>query len=197
MNRFESVDSYMEYHKEWADQLSTIREILLSTELEETVKWGVPAYTLDGKIIVGVGAFKNFISIWFHQGVFLTDPEKVLVNAQAGVTKALRQWRFNENDSININTIHSYILEAIKNQKNGIELAIKRNKSVPIPSLFQERLNKESVLKTAYYNFTPFKQREFCEYISGAKQEATKSRRLEKIIPMIEQGIGLHDKYRK
>ncbi|HEY5691381.1 MAG TPA: YdeI/OmpD-associated family protein [Cyclobacteriaceae bacterium] len=43
---------------------------------------------------------------------------------------------------------------------------------------------------------TPFKQREYAEYINDAAKQETKARRLEKIISMISKGIGLNDKYR-
>ena len=39
-------------------------------------------------------------------------------------------------------------------------------------------------------------QREYADYIESAKREATKITRLEKIIPLIEKGIGLNDKYK-
>ncbi|WP_245625567.1 YdeI/OmpD-associated family protein [Flagellimonas eckloniae] len=42
----------------------------------------------------------------------------------------------------------------------------------------------------------PTSKKEYCEYINEAKQEKTKIKRLEKIIPMIEKGIGLNDAYR-
>lgn len=197
MERFESVDAYIEHHEFWASKLNELREILLSTELIETVKWGAPAYTLDGKILVGLGAFKNFLSIWFHQGVFLSDENQVLINAQKGVTKALRQWRINKDDNINKPLILKYILEAIENHKNGVELEVQRKKTIEIPSILNEQFENNSSLYAAFKKFTPFKQREFCEHISDARKEATQLRRLEKIIAMIEQGVGLNDKYRK
>ncbi len=43
---------------------------------------------------------------------------------------------------------------------------------------------------------TPYKQRDYCEYIAEAKQQKTKESRLEKIIPMISKGQGLNDKYK-
>jgi uncharacterized protein YdeI (YjbR/CyaY-like superfamily) len=52
-------------------------------------------------------------------------------------------------------------------------------------------------LKKAFNLFSPYKQREFMEYINEAKQEKTKANRLEKIKPMILSNIGLNDKYRK
>ncbi|WP_325262934.1 YdeI/OmpD-associated family protein, partial [Flavobacterium sp.] len=44
--------------------------------------------------------------------------------------------------------------------------------------------------------FSPYKQKEFIEYIESAKREETKLTRIEKIKPMILDNIGLNDKYR-
>ena len=61
----------------------------METELLETIKWGVPVYTLNDKNVLGMGAFKSYVGIWFFQGAFLDDPQKKLINAQEGKTKAL------------------------------------------------------------------------------------------------------------
>ena len=52
-------------------------------------------------------------------------------------------------------------------------------------------------LKFQFDNLSLTARREFAEYISEAKRETTKIKRLEKIIPMIQSGIGLNDKYKK
>ncbi|MGE4347330.1 MAG: YdeI/OmpD-associated family protein, partial [Flavobacteriaceae bacterium] len=51
-------------------------------------------------------------------------------------------------------------------------------------------------LKDAFEKLTSGKQKESTLYINEAKQEATNIKRVEKIIPMILQGVGLHDKYK-
>ena len=55
---------------------------------------------------------------------------------------------------------------------------------------------KDPVLKSAFEELTPGKQREYCEHIAEAKRDSTKKSRLEKIIPMIQQRKGLYDKYK-
>ena len=40
------------------------------------------------------------------------------------------------------------------------------------------------------------KRKEYAAYVIEAKREETKVKRLEKIKPMILEGIGLNDKYR-
>jgi len=114
MQRAESVDDYIENAEHWRPELERLREVLTSTELEETVKWGGPCYTLDGKNIVGMGAFKSYVGLWFHQGALLSDPEGMLVNASEGKTKALRQWRFTSGKDIKPRLIKKYVNEAIE-----------------------------------------------------------------------------------
>ena len=94
MKKDTTVLDYIEKHQTYMKELVLLRDILNNTDLEETIKWGAPCYTINGKNIVGMAAFKSYIGLWFHQGVFLKDLKKVLINAQEGTTKALRQWRF-------------------------------------------------------------------------------------------------------
>jgi uncharacterized protein YdeI (YjbR/CyaY-like superfamily) len=196
MKRYKTVNEYIAGNKEWGDSLRILRKIIKSTELKETVKWGAPAYTVDDKNIVGIGAFKSYVGLWFFQGALLKDKRKKLVNAQEGVTKALRQWRFNSPDEIDEKIILEYIEEAIANQKAGKQIKPAKKSSFEIPEELTEALNKNKKLRKNFDNFTPFKQREYCEYISGAKRDVTRKTRLEKIIPMILEGVGLNDKYR-
>jgi uncharacterized protein YdeI (YjbR/CyaY-like superfamily) len=96
----------------WATELEILQTIISKTNLVETIKWGAPVYTLNGKNIVGITGFKNHFALWFYKGVDLKDEYKVLVNAQEGVTKSLRQWRFTSKSEINEKLILEYIEEA-------------------------------------------------------------------------------------
>lgn len=191
-----TVDDYLIDVAHWQDELLALRRIVLSTDLTETVKWGMPCYTYDGKNIVGMSGFKSYFGLWFHQGVFLSDPAKVLVNAQSGKTKALRQWRMTSEQDIKIDLIKSYILESIEHARAGKKVpnAVPRKLNCP-PSLMAA-LKNDSTLQTAFNNFRTAQQCDFADYISSAKQEATKQRRLKNIIPLIQDGVGLNDKYK-
>jgi uncharacterized protein YdeI (YjbR/CyaY-like superfamily) len=179
----------------WSEELELLKAILAKTELTETTKWGGPVYVLDGKNVIGVGGFKNYFTIWFFNGVFLRDEKKVLVNAQEGVTKSLRQWRFTSKEEVNETAILDYILEAIANEKQGKSIKPEKGK-VFVSDFFEKELDSNPILKEAFYKFSPYKQKEFLEYIETAKREETKRSRIEKIKPMILENIGLNDKYR-
>lgn len=197
MKRASSPEEYIEYHENWSHLLNDLRAVLLDTELEETIKWGAPVYTINGKNVVGLGAFKHHASLWFFNGVFLKDDQQKLVNAQEGKTKALRQWRFETNELTDKSLVKSYVLDAIENQKLGKVIKPNRNKKeVVIEGLLKNSLTADTAFKIAFENLTPGKQREYAEHISSAKREATQLNRLEKIKPMVLAGKGLHDKYK-
>ena len=181
---------------QWEEELEIIKSILAKTDLVETTKWGGSIYIHNNKNILGVGGFKSYFGVWFMNGVFLKDEAKVLVNAQEGVTKALRQWHFNSKEEINEKLLLEYIKEAIENESKGLShKPIK--KEVVICDFFANELKNDQTFAKAFEVFSPFKQKEFLEYIVTAKQEKTKISRMEKIKPMILQNIGLNDKYRK
>ena len=196
MKRFNTVDAYIAGHPDWANELVRIREILHSTELEEAVKWGAPGYTCDGKNMSGAGAFKRHISLWFHQGALLSDPDGVLANAQEGKTIAMRQWRIGSAKDIKARTIKAYVKEAIKLQRAGKPLGPRRGKPIVDPPELEAVFKKSQKLRTAFESLTPGKQRQYTEHVSEAKRAETKLRRVEKIKPMILGGVGLHDKYK-
>ncbi|NKI32964.1 YdeI/OmpD-associated family protein [Croceivirga thetidis] len=198
MDKAAKIEAYFEEEHEFKKAIGTLREIILKTPLEETFKWMFPTYTLQNKNVLAICKFKNHFGIWFFNGVFLTDPLNVLENAQEGKTKAMRHWKFSNEYDIDPNQVMAYVNEAIINQKNNRVLTPtkKSTKHIETPELLMEAFKKNAKLKKAYQNFSEYKRKEFNEYISTAKQEKTKLKRLEKILPMIEDGIGLNDKYR-
>ena len=196
MSKINSVEEYIEANSHFSEALILLREIINSTELEETLKWSAPVYTINNKNVLGLGAFKNHFGIWFFNGVFLKDEKQLLTNAQEK-TKALRQMRFESFSEIDKNTVLVYVKEAIENQILGKELKPeKKGKPIIIPKELNDVFKKDTLLKDSFQNLTPFKQREYADYIDTAKRVETKQARLEKIIPMIFKGIGLNDKYK-
>lgn len=180
----------------WEEGLDLIKSIINKAPLEETIKWGAPVYTFKGKNVLGVMGFKDYFALWFYKGVFLKDEAGVLVNASAeGATKSLRQWRFTSKTDINEKLLLQYINEAIEVEKAG--LAIKPEKKIlPVPGLLQKELDASPSLSGAFSKFSQSRQNEFNEYVGTAKREETALSRIEKIKPMILEGIGLNDKYR-
>ncbi len=191
-----SIEEYINCHSYWEEELRQLHEMLLTTQLKPEIKWGAPVYTLEGKNVIGIGAFKNHYGLWFFNGALLKRNTSLLVNAQEGKTKALRQIRFEKGDEVKTSLLLPYIQEAIENQQKGREIKPDFNKELVIPDELSTALKVDKELETSFKNLTPGKQREYADYISDAKRETTKKSRIEKITPMIKNGVGLHDKYK-
>jgi uncharacterized protein YdeI (YjbR/CyaY-like superfamily) len=196
MERYGTVDAYIESSGAWREALVLLRGVFMECGLEETVKWGGPCYTVDGKNVVGLASFKSYVGIWFFQGALLSDPDRVLMNAQEGTTRAMRQWRFQSIDEIDVSRVRVYVLEAVENQRRGLEIRADRSKPVEVPQVLREALRAHPEAQDAFDRMGKGKQREYAEYIGEARQEATRTKRLEKILPMIVAGVGLNDRYR-
>lgn len=196
MKRYTSVDDYIAGAESWRPELEKLREILGSTALTEEVKWGAPCYTYKGKNLVGLASFKGWVCLWFHQGALLKDDSRVLVNAQEGKTKALRQWRMTSASDIKPAIIKRYVKEAIALVDAGKEIRTERTKTVDVPDELANAMRRHKGATAAFRKLTPGRQREYAEHIASAKRDDTKQKRIERILPMIAAGIGLHDKYR-
>jgi uncharacterized protein YdeI (YjbR/CyaY-like superfamily) len=195
MKRSRSVDEYIATAEQWQGELQRLREILQSNALTEEVKWGAPCYTWKGKNVVGIGGFKSYFGLWFHQGALLGDDAGVLINAQEGKTKALRQWRMSTARDIKPTIIRRYVKESITNIDAGREIRASRDKSIVVPDELAKAMRRHKGATAAFRKLRPGLQREYAGYVSEAKRDDTKQKRIAKILPMIVAGKGLNDRY--
>ena len=184
------------YNDQWTDAEEFMQQLIVKTNLDKAIKWGMEVYTFNNKNVIGWGGFKNFFSLWFYNGVFLSDPENVLVNASDGKTKSMRQWRFTNVDDMDEKKILAYINESIQTIKDGKEIKPDAFEAKKPEGIFKDFLEKNTDVKKAFEKLTKGKQKEYVVYIDEAKQEKTKTSRLEKIKELILQNKGLNDKYK-
>jgi len=194
----DQIQSYITEHEKFIELLAALRGIIKKHPFEETLKWGMPTYVYDKRNLIGIGAFKNHVAIWFFQGALLQDKEQILHNAQETKTKAMRQVHFKNINDLNASIINKYIQETIDNQNNGLAiLKSKPLKKVILPHELSNYLKEHASLTDSFFKLTPGRQKEYAAYIISAKREQTKSDRLKKITPLIKKGKGLNDKYKR
>lgn len=196
MKRSKTVEGYIRDADQWQDELRKLRTILNETGLVEEIKWGAPCYTHKGKNVIGLAAFKQWFCLWFHQGALLEDKNNVLMNAQEGKTKALRQWRMTSASQIKPRIVKGYAKEAMLLVDSGKEIKADRSKPVEMPDELSKAMRRYKGATAGFRDLTTGKQREYAEYIASAKRDETKQKRIEKVLPMIAAGKGLNDKYR-
>lgn len=191
------IETYISKHEKFSVLLNELRRILNEHPFEETLKWGIPTYVYDKKNLVGIGAFKHHVGLWFFQGALLKDEKQILHNAQERKTKAMRQIHFKDINEINETILNTYLKETINNQKKGLSIKIKRsNEEVILTPELEAYLKEHPSMQKAFNELTVGKQREYAAYISSAKREKTKNDRLDKIRPLVLKGEGLNDKYK-
>lgn len=188
------VDFFFTKAKSWQQEYAILREICLSTELEEELKWGVPCYTLDKKNVVLIHGFKDYCALLFHKGALIKDKEGLLIQQTENV-QAARQLRFTSLKEITKSkiVIKEYIQQAIQIEKEGIKVPMKKTTEFAVPEEFAAILKSNAKLKKAFEALTPGRQRGYLLFFSQAKQSKTREARVEKYIPHILAGKGIDD----
>lgn len=188
------VDGYIQELPTWSKEIcNKLRKIILSssTKIVEDWKWG-PNYYYQG-MICGYGAFKNHVSFVFFQGALMSDPHKILKENEGNLHN--RHIKFTSAKEINATVLKGYIKEAMKNNELGEKIVQPKSKTVTLHDDFVKALQKAK-LRLKFEGYTYYKQKEISEWISAAKQDATRESRIEKAIEMILVGKSLNDKYR-
>ncbi|MEY3422812.1 MAG: hypothetical protein RIR48_3141 [Bacteroidota bacterium] len=182
--------------RNWSTELQHVRQIMLESDLNEEIKWGVPVYTYDGKNVVIISALKDCVTFGFFKGVLLKDTHKILEKQGESVQSA-RIIRFTSVSQISELSliIKEYIKEAILIEDSGVKVEFKKDLE-PVPSELEDRFEDLPALKDAFYALTPGKRRGYVIYISQPKGSEARFSRIEKCIDKIMNGEGLHDKYK-
>lgn len=110
----EKVETYFSQQTLWVQEQQSLRAILNDFPFSEDIKWRFPTYIYGGKNLVAIAAFKSYFGLWFFEGATLTDSAGVLINAQPGKTKMMRQWRMMGTQEIDEDLIRIYLTEVIQ-----------------------------------------------------------------------------------
>ena len=164
----------------WTDELQFLRAIVLKAGLGEELKWSMPCYTMNGKNILIVAAWKDYCSISFFKGALLKDTKQLLATPGEN-SNAMRQFRFTDTKQI-IKTeklILQYIKEAVVIEQSGVKITAPKKELVIIPELKEEFVNNPQ-FKNAFYELTAGRQRVYLIYFSTAKQSNTRLSRIKK-----------------
>jgi len=188
------VEFFFRKSKKWQKELEQLRKIVLDCGLEEELKWGVPCYTSEESNIVLMHEFKEYCALLFFKGALLKDAHGILIQQTKNV-QAARQIRFtNLREIVGAKTIiKSLIKDAIKVEKAGLKVNLKKTTEYTVPVEFQNKLDDFPALKTAFNSLTPGRQRGYLLHFSSAKQSKTREARVEKYMKHILNGKGIDD----
>ena len=161
-------------------------------EAEEALKWSAPAFILDGKILLIIAAFKAHAALNFWRGQEIGD----------GSPKAGAMGQFGRLTSVD-DLPPADALDALIREAAGLAKSVpapRKTKHAPKPPPemhpeFAAALDNSPEAKAKFESFAPSARRDYLEWISEAKQEGTRTKRIATAVEWIGEGKKRHWKY--
>jgi uncharacterized protein YdeI (YjbR/CyaY-like superfamily) len=197
LRRDPRIDAYIAKAEPFARPiLQKVRERVhdVLPDVEEAIKWNMPAYTLDGKIVAITAAFKAHAALNFWRGQeLLRNDANADAMGQFGKIKSVE-------DLPGDAEFDRLIREAAELAKSAP--APRKTKAEPKPALvvhpdFAAALDRAPQAKAALDGFPPSARRDYLEWIAEAKQEATRHKRIATALEWLSEGKRRNWKYER
>jgi len=165
-------------------------------DLEEVMRWSMLAFKGKG-LVICLGGFKQHVNFLFFRGAELEDPQGLFQRDESGGSSSFI--RLTDSSQIQDAPFRDLVKRAAHLDANVAPLPkpVSKRAPIPMPAALKKALAKNKTAQQSYEKLAPSHQREYNEWISGAKQEATIQRRIEKALAKLTANEGLNDKYRK
>jgi uncharacterized protein YdeI (YjbR/CyaY-like superfamily) len=160
-------------------------------EAEETMKWSSPAFTVDGKILLMMAAFKAHATLNFWRGQEIGDNQKSGAMGQFGKLTS-------EADLPTNGELDAMIREAAALAKTAPAPRKVKHEPKPVSKMhpeFAAALNASPKAQEVLDGFPPSAQRDYLDWITDAKQDATRTKRITDAVQWLSEGKRRHWKY--
>lgn len=190
------VDAYIAKQADFARPILTHLRAMLHEACpdgEETLKWGMPSVTYKGKILAGMAAFKAHATFGYWNDSMLSQDEK---NRSA-------MGQFGRLTSLDDLPAKAALIDLTRQSMALIEIGAKpprttaKKAAFTVPQDLRAAIDATPAAKATFDGFPPSSQREYVEWITEAKQDATRVKRLAQAIEWLAEGKRRHWKYEK
>jgi uncharacterized protein YdeI (YjbR/CyaY-like superfamily) len=193
MARDPRIDVYIDKAGDFARPvLRHFRELVHSTidGAGEAVKWGMPHFTHKGKNIAGMAAFKAHCAVMIHGAGRQSETDGM---GSYGKIASLE-------DLPDDNELATKLVEArerIDTAGSAVKRPQKREAKpdLPVPQDFEAALRDNANARATFEAFPPSQRREYVQWVSEAKQDATRAKRLATSIEWLAEGKRRNWKY--
>jgi len=192
------IDAYIAKSADFARPLlAQVRQLVHAAcpEVEETLKWGMPSFTWRGKILCGMAAFKQHMTLWFWQGRAIVGDDKgdEAMGQFGRITK--------KSDLPGKRELAGYVKQAMARVEAGALLPPKKKPApkaaLPVPDDLTAALRKNAKARATFEGFAPGYRRDYIEWIVEAKREDTRQRRVAQTVEWLAEGKTRNWKYMK
>ncbi|HWX18700.1 MAG TPA: YdeI/OmpD-associated family protein [Candidatus Binatia bacterium] len=193
------IDAYIAKSADFAQPILNHLRRLVHTacpEVEETFKWSFPHFIYKG-MLCHMAAFRAHCAFGFWKRTLIFG------NDESGKANGDAMGQFGRITSLSDlpkdKVLLGYIKEAVRLNEAGIKAppgaASKPRKDLVVPDYFMAALKRKKKALTAFENFSPSHKREYVEWITEAKREETRAKRLETAVAWMSIGKPRHWKY--
>lgn len=192
------VDAYILKSADFAKPiLNHLRKIVHEAcpDVEETIKWGFPHFDYKG-MMCSMAAFKEHCAFGFWKTALMKDAKDMIGKNEYAMGHLGRITTLK--DLPPDKKITAWVKEAIKLNDEDIKVEKKKpvaKKEIEIPGAFQKELNKNKAAATTFKNFSPSHRYEYLEWITEAKTDETKNKRIAQTIEWLAEGKSRNWKY--
>lgn len=191
------IDAYIAKSAEFARPiLEKLRAIVHEAcpQVEETLKWGMPTFLYAGGILCGMAAFKQHASFGFWKHALVVG-EGVPRDGMGSFGKMTRLA-----DIPPKKQLLPLIRKAMKLNEDGVKSAGPRKQAAPrpapeLPADFMAAVKKQRKALATFEAFSPSHRREYVEWVTGAKREETRQRRIAQSVEWLAEGKPRNWKY--
>ena len=194
------IDAYIAKAAPFAQPiLQHIRKLVhkASQDITETMKWSFPHFEYKG-VVCSMAAFKQHCAFGFWKASIMKDPNNIMQIKDRGAMghfDRITSIKDLPADKIMI----AYIKEAVQLNENGVKLPTKTKtvqKEIVIPTYIIAALKKNTKAKKVFEAFSPSHKKEYIEWITEAKTEPTRIKRLNTMLEWLEEGKDRNWKYK-
>jgi uncharacterized protein YdeI (YjbR/CyaY-like superfamily) len=196
--RIPEVDAYIDRAQPFARPiLKKLRTLFHKAcpRLEEKIKWGMPSFEYKG-LLGGMAAFKHHVSWGFWKASLLNDPKGIMKSSASSPMSGGSPKELSELPD------EDYILDLVRQavvlNDRGVKIPKRSGKPKPaakVPPDLLAALKKNAKARATFEQFSPSHRREYIEWITEARQDETRKRRLAQAIEWMAEGKPRNWKY--
>jgi uncharacterized protein YdeI (YjbR/CyaY-like superfamily) len=188
------IDAYIAKAPDFAQPiLEHLRAVVHAAcpEVEESIKWSCPHFLYQGKLLCSMAAFKQHCAFHFWHG------KEVVGGAEKD-----GMGQFGKLTSINELPTKKELIAYVRKAMSLREAGATRQRATPVrkpplkvPDDFAASLKKHLAARKAFEAFSPSAQREYVTWITAAKTDATRQKRIATALEWLAEGKHRNWKY--
>ena len=195
------VDNYIARSADFAKPvLHHLRELVHKAcpDVEEKMKWSFPHFDYKGEMMCSMAAFKQHCAFGFWKAVLMKD-HVLTDNARSEISMGHLGRITSIKDLPSDKKMMAWIKEAMLLTDKSVKLPAKPKSAVKkelvIPDYFSKALNKNKKAGQTFENFAYSHRKEYLEWITEAKTEETRNKRMVTALEWLAEGKSRSWKY--